>query len=434
MAQEYNCGARAGMDACGGECSAAQNRICINGAFSGNLKSKGSIRVNQSSLVEGDLTAECIEIFGRLIGDAKALKHLTIGSAGSVQGNVETPSLSIVEGGVLDGFWKVLVQEEIEPDPSGADREDTGNSTDPTPSNDSPGKIGESKNKNTRSDQFAMLGLTGNPFSNTSGPEFFHPSKDQLKVLKDLTSSICLQPGLHLVLGEAGTGKSTLCRKFASQKDENQDERYLLPSPQFSSPPEFLSSISNLLGIRRTGISQSVSEEEIKSAVKNHLRRRWMDKRRNTILIIDEGQTMDSFCKGFLAELLSLASDDSALFHIVVFAQQEFGQSLQADPEFSNFLKSVHHLKPMDIKQVRAMIQHRLDLAKASRKAPSLFSFPALYAVHQLTGGYPKQVIQLCHGILLLLLSHNQTRASWSFVKSSAKMLSTVYPKNWKVK
>jgi len=57
-----------------------------------------------------------------------------------------------------------------------------------------------------------------------------------------------LRKGLAVVMGDVGTGKTTLCRqlirKFARDK---QVETHLILDPDFSSPSEFLTDVAKTL-------------------------------------------------------------------------------------------------------------------------------------------------------------------------------------------
>ena len=63
-------------------------------------------------------------------------------------------------------------------------------------------------------DYFRVFNLNKEPFSNSPDPDFFFQTKEHLGCLQKLELSIRLHRGLSVVLGEVGTGKTTLCRQL----------------------------------------------------------------------------------------------------------------------------------------------------------------------------------------------------------------------------
>lgn len=57
-----------------------------------------------------------------------------------------------------------------------------------------------------------LLNLTREPFSNSPDPDAYYRTPTHEDCLNRLEIAIRLRRGLNVVLGEVGTGKSTLCR------------------------------------------------------------------------------------------------------------------------------------------------------------------------------------------------------------------------------
>jgi general secretion pathway protein A len=123
-------------------------------------------------------------------------------------------------------------------------------------------------------DYFKILNLKKEPFSNSPEPEFFYQSVKHLGCLQKLELAIRLRRGLSVVVGDVGTGKTTLCRqlilKFADpEEDRNQIETHLLLDPSFTNPLEFLSTVAITFGV--SGAAINVSEWQLKENIKNYL-------------------------------------------------------------------------------------------------------------------------------------------------------------------
>ena len=147
-------------------------------------------------------------------------------------------------------------------------------------------------------DYFKILNLNREPFSNSPEPEFFYQSSQHLGCLQKLELAIRLHRGLNVVMGNVGTGKTTLCRelliRFAkSEEDRNEVETHLLLDPSIGTPREFLATVATAFGI--SGAAAAESEWQIKEGIKHHLFQRGVDEKKTVVLIIDEGQKLPDF-------------------------------------------------------------------------------------------------------------------------------------------
>ncbi len=272
-------------------------------------------------------------------------------------------------------------------------------------------------------DYFKILGLIREPFSNSPEPEFFFQSPQHQGCLQKIELAIRLRRGLNVVLGEVGTGKTTLCRqlilKFSDNGNGRTDiETHLLLDPSFSSAGEFLKTVAGTLGIAET--AEQDSEWQWKEGIKNYLFRKGVDEKKIVVLIIDEGQKLPDFCLEILREFLNYETNEYKLLQIVIFAQKEFEPILEKHANFADRINLRYSLDPLDFRGTRDMIRFRLKRASASEQAPRLFGLPALWALYRETGGYPRKIITLCHQVVLSLIIQNKTRAGYFLVRSCA--------------
>ena len=72
-------------------------------------------------------------------------------------------------------------------------------------------------------DYFSILNLNKEPFSNSPDPDYFFHSQQHISCLQKLELSLRLRRGLNVVVGEVGTGKTTLCRQLI-RKFSSDDE------------------------------------------------------------------------------------------------------------------------------------------------------------------------------------------------------------------
>jgi general secretion pathway protein A len=276
---------------------------------------------------------------------------------------------------------------------------------------------------------FKILNLIKEPFSNSPEPELFYQSPQHVDCLQKLELAVRLRRGLNVVIGDVGTGKTTLCRQLIQKfsRDENI-ETHLLLDPHFSKSSEFLCTLSEMF----TGAESDLhdfTEWELRERIKNHLFDKGVGKGQGIILIIDEGQKIPDFGIEILRELLNYETNEHKLLQIVIFAQKEFRQILDKHPGFEDRIDVSYNLGPMNFRDTRALIRYRLEKSSEAGKSNVKITYSALRAIFRLTEGYPRRIMTLCHQIILALIIQDRKTVGWLLVNSIAKGNSSSKPR-----
>ncbi len=280
-------------------------------------------------------------------------------------------------------------------------------------------------------DYFSILNLNKEPFSNSPDPEYFYQSRQHFGCLQKLELSIRLRRGLNVVIGDVGTGKTTLCRQLIrSFATEDKVETHLILDPYFKSPSEFLATVAEMFeGVKA---SSDADDWQLKEIIKQYIFRRGVDEKKTVVLIIDEGQKIPVFCLEILREFLNYETNEYKLLQIAIFAQKEFDKVLEEYTNLADRINLYHLLEPLDFRDTRLMIQFRLKQSSAEAKTPILFSYPALWAIYISTGGYPRKIINLCHRTILTMIIQNRSRIGWFMVRSCVKRDFPESRKKWR--
>jgi len=80
-----------------------QGAVRIDGSFSGEVLSEGSLIVGKDAQIEGMLNVGDLLLSGRFTGEVQAKRRVIIHKTGVLQGAVYTPALVTEEGALLDG-------------------------------------------------------------------------------------------------------------------------------------------------------------------------------------------------------------------------------------------------------------------------------------------------------------------------------------------
>jgi len=267
---------------------------------------------------------------------------------------------------------------------------------------------------------YQTLGLVREPFSNSPDPDLLYRSKNHLECLQHMEIAVRLRRGLNVVLGEVGTGKTTLARELMRILGQDPDmEVYLLDDPYFPGIEECLVALAGLFGLDVVGLERD--QGKLKDTIKAALLRKGGDGRRIVTLIVDEGQKITVECLELLRELLNFETNTHKLLQIVMFAQKEFDDVLTAQPNLDDRVNFRYELRPLNRHQTRRMIQTRLNLCSPEGESPILFSNLAFRRVYRLTGGYPRKIVRLCHMSMLLAVGLGRHGVDWGLVGRASR-------------
>ena len=265
-------------------------------------------------------------------------------------------------------------------------------------------------------DYFSILNLTREPFSNSPDPDYFYHSRQHLDCLQKIELSLHLRRGLNVIIGEVGTGKTTLCRQLIRRFAQHKEmETHLILDPLFKDGADFLSAVTQLLSGKRP--AEGTTDWQVKEFIKHSLFRKGVDQKKTTVLIIDEGQKIPVFCLELLREFLNYETNEYKLLQIVIFAQTEFESVIREHPNFTDRINLCHHLRPLSLRDTRMMIRFRLEKSSSTPQNLNLFTLPALVAIHRMTGGFPRKVINLCHQCILAMIIQNRKKVGWRLVR-----------------
>jgi len=277
-------------------------------------------------------------------------------------------------------------------------------------------------------DYFGILNLNKEPFSNSPDPDFFFGSRQHLECLQKLELALRLRRGLNVIIGDVGTGKTTLCRQLIRRFSDGEEfETHLILDPDFTNSTEFLTTVAKIFTGNKP--AKDTNDWQLKELIKQYLFRRGVDESKTVILIIDEGQKLPIYCLELLREFLNYETNAYKLLQIVIFAQNEFENAIRDYANFADRINLYHYLEPMNFGDTRAMIHFRLEKSSNSYKIYTFFSFAALMAIYLATGGYPRKIINLCHRCILTMIIQNRSMVDLFLARTCIRR---VFPKRVK--
>lgn len=257
---------------------------------------------------------------------------------------------------------------------------------------------------------YRILGFEKEPFSTSPDPEFLYLAQGHQATMTNVLIELRLRRGLSVVLGDIGTGKTTLSRKLIQALRERGDfiVHYVL-DPCFENEYEFLYSLVRNFAINVGQYNGNLREPgrasvlDLKEAVEKFLYEKTVIGNKTVVLIIDEAQKLNETSMEMLRVILNYETNDTKLLQLVLFGQLELHSKINKIPNFMDRISFKYALNPLSLSEAREMIQFRIKQANYCSHA-RLFQENAIEMIHEISQGYPRKITMLCHRALKQLV------------------------------
>ncbi len=86
----------------------SERSVCVEGSIRGRIEAKGEVVVGRQGRVEADIYADSVVVGGQIFGNISAWSRLEITATGRVTGDIEATKITVAEGGMVDGSFKMM--------------------------------------------------------------------------------------------------------------------------------------------------------------------------------------------------------------------------------------------------------------------------------------------------------------------------------------
>ena len=247
--------------------------------------------------------------------------------------------------------------------------------------------------------------LSAEPFSLTPDPAFLFLSNQHREAMAAVQYGLLQGRGFITLIGEVGTGKTTVLYSVLSQLGPSVATAYVSYAAQ-----EF----DDLLAVALTDFGEPPVSGASRRTLLEDLRRILLARDaagQRAALVIDEAQSLPDSTFEELRLLSNFETYTHKLLQIVLVGQPELHDRLQQHNlrQLRQRVSVRATIAPLDPAEMRAYIQHRLARAGGDE---TLFQPAALRALIKHAGGIPRQANILCHNALLFAFGRGEAAVS----------------------
>ena len=255
--------------------------------------------------------------------------------------------------------------------------------------------------------------LRERPFNVTADPKFLYLNACYREALASLNYGIMQRKGFITLIGEAGTGKTTLLKKLMDDLDQNTRTVFIFNTNV--SFDEMLEYMFHEFDLPVHNGKRLYMLQRLNTFLLDELRAG-----RNVALLIDEAQDLEYSVMEDLRLLSNLETAKEKILQIVLSGQPELGQKL-GNPSLRQLRQRVAincRLQPLSPDEVSEYIVARLMAAGCAD--PRLFSRDAEAKIYEISRGIPRVVNHLATQALLEGMARGVSEVDAAIVEAVA--------------
>ena len=233
------------------------------------------------------------------------------------------------------------------------------------------------------------------PFELTANPRFLYFTPQHREALCHLEYGLSVAKPVTVLIGEAGTGKSTLLRAALASEKCRHITCILIDNPTLTRA-EFFETLAARFEL--TGRAES-SKASLLNCLEAIVRER-QALRKITALIVDEAQAVPDEILEEIRLLANMETATSKLLPVVLAGQPELAERLK-QPSLRQLKQRVAlrcELKPLDLPQTAAYIASRIRTAGGD--PANIFTREAVMLIHEYSRGLPRTISVMCDNAL----------------------------------
>jgi len=240
-----------------------------------------------------------------------------------------------------------------------------------------------------------FFGFAERPFDLTPDPRYLVLTNVHREALNNLKYAIASRKGVTLLIGEAGTGKTTVIRA-AIERQPKKTHCVHLHNPALTRA-EFVQMLAAHFSLSDRA---RFSKTDLLLELEQLLRQR-RDAQETTMLIVDEAQSLPSELLEEVRLLSNIETNSEKLLSLVIAGQPELGDRLseQSMRQLKQRIALRCELRPLSLRESARYVAGRINAAGGS--PAQVFTREAFELVHQYSRGIPRTINVIADNALL---------------------------------
>jgi type II secretory pathway predicted ATPase ExeA len=258
--------------------------------------------------------------------------------------------------------------------------------------------------------------LRENPFSITIDSRFFYGAEQHKDALVRMKYAVENRKGLAVVVGDVGTGKTTLATRFLEELGDEYEAALLIV---------LHAGIKSEWLLRKIALQMEVqAPAESKTELLTQLAKRLtevFESKKKAVVLIDEAQMLKSqeLMEDFRG-LLNIEIDGQKVVTFVLFGLPELDEVLALDRPLHQRMAVRCQLTELDQAGTQAYINYRLGIAGGKE---SIFKPDAYPVIFRSSKGTPRLINTVCDNALLEAYLRKQEQIPGELVQEVARDL-----------
>lgn len=240
-----------------------------------------------------------------------------------------------------------------------------------------------------------FFGFNRRPFDLTPNPKFLVLTDSHREALSNLEYGIASKKGVTLLLGEAGSGKTTIIRA-ALERQPQRVHCVHLHNPTLTRE-EFVHMLA-----ARFNLSEDAKHSKTSMLLElEALLKQRREREESTVLVIDEAQSLPADLLEEIRLLANIETDDDKLVSVIIAGQPELigllnGESLR---QLKQRIALRCELRPLSLQETAVYIAGRIRAAGGVDAR--VFTREAVELIHERSHGIPRTISVIADNALL---------------------------------
>lgn len=244
------------------------------------------------------------------------------------------------------------------------------------------------------------FGFTDRPFTVSPSPACYFEAAEHQHVLEELLVTISSLNGITILTGDAGTGKTAVCRQLVARLEDQFQIQFV----EHCNFPTVRALLQTLL-YNLTDCYEKVSEQELRLALTAEVRSSFLNHGQPLLVLVDEAHLLSVSFLEELRVLSDIAFDGKPALQLLLCGQTSLEETL-IQPALSSLNQRIGcqvYLDRMTRQESEAYIAYRIQRVSTDKR--SCFTDEAIKFITHVSDGLPRCLNQICdHSLMLAYL------------------------------